>query len=129
MAKKSDSIFEMCPIRNVVARFGNKWAILVLLVLADNGPVRFNALGKLIPDISTKVLADTLRILEADNLINRKVYPVVPVKVENSLTAIGHTLIPIIQQQTDWALANMSPITKHRDKFESGHFKQEYDTK
>ena len=59
MAKKEEknSIVEMCPIRNVVARFGNKWALLVILILDENGSTRFNQLGKLIPDISTKVLS------------------------------------------------------------------------
>lgn len=57
MAKKSEkfSIVEICPIRNVVSRFGNKWALLVILILSENGCCRFNQLGKLIPDISTKV--------------------------------------------------------------------------
>lgn len=68
MAKKSEknSIIEICPIRNVVARFGNKWALLVILILSENGSTRFNQLGKLIPDISTKMLAGTLHTLEAD---------------------------------------------------------------
>lgn len=56
MAKKLEkfSIVEICPVRNVVARFGNKWAFLVILVLNENGSTRFNQLCKLIPDISTK---------------------------------------------------------------------------
>ena len=59
MAKKEEknSIIEICPIRNVVARFGNKWALLVIFVLNENNPSRFNQLAKLIPDISTKVLS------------------------------------------------------------------------
>lgn len=118
MGKKVDSIFEMCPIRNVVARFGNKWSILVLLILSENKAVRFNALGKMIPDISTKVLADTLRTLEADCLVNRKVYPEVPVRVEYSLTETGRTLIPIINQLTEWAQNHIKSIIKHRKKFE-----------
>lgn len=73
MAKKSEkfSIVEICPIRNVVSRFGNKWALLVILILSENGSCRFNQLGKLIPDISTKVLSNTLRTLEADGLVER----------------------------------------------------------
>lgn len=118
MGKKVDSIFEMCPIRNIVARFGNKWSILVLLILSENKAVRFNALGKMIPDISTKVLADTLRTLEADCLVNRKVYPEVPVRVEYSLTETGRTLIPIINQLTEWAQNHIKSIIKHRKKFE-----------
>ena len=107
----------MCPIRNVIARFGNKWSILILLIISENSPVRFNALAKMIPDISTKVLSDTLKTLEADGLINRKVYPVVPMKVEYSLTHIGETLMPIISQLTEWALQNMVSIKRNRQLF------------
>ena len=104
----------MCPVRNVIARFGNKWSILVLLILNENSPVRFNALGKMIPDISTKVLSDTLKILEADGLVNRRVYPEVPVKVEYSLTQTGESLMPVIAQLTEWAQNNMDQIQRHR---------------
>ena len=92
------SIIEVCPIRNVVARFGDKWSLLVLLVIDSEGTVRFNELGRLIPDISTRVLSGTLRNLEADGLISRKVYPQVPPKVEYSLTVTGRSLIPLIMQ-------------------------------
>lgn len=61
----SNSIIEICPVRNVVARFGNKWSLLVLLVIEEEGIVRFNELGRLIPDISTRVLSKTLKMLEA----------------------------------------------------------------
>ena len=98
MAKKEEknSIVEMCPIRNVVARFGNKWALLIILILDENGSTRFNQLGKLIPDISTKVLSTTLHTLEADGLLKRTVFPEVPIRVEYELTETGRSLIPII---------------------------------
>lgn len=121
MAKKSEknSIVEICPIRNVVARFGNKWALLVILILSENGSTRFNQLGKLIPDISTKMLSGTLRTLEADGLVRRTVFPEVPIRVEYELTPTGHSLVPIIRQLTDWALQNMKSIVAHRRKFEA----------
>lgn len=112
------SIVCLCPIRNVVARFGNKWALLVILILSEEGQTRFNALGKLIPDISTKMLASTLRTLEADNLVNRKVYPEVPPRVEYSLTPTGETLVPIIHELTTWALNNMKSVISHRAVYE-----------
>lgn len=122
MAKKieKNSIIEICPIRNVVARFGNKWALLVILVLSENGSIRFNQLGKLIPDISTKVLSGTLQTLEADDLVTRTVFPEVPIRVEYELTETGKSLVPIIQQLTEWALQNMKSIMKHRKKYEAG---------
>ena len=79
--EETNSIIEICPIRNVVARFGDKWSLLVLLVIDNAGIVRFNELGRLIPDISTRVLSGTLKTLEADGLISRKVYAQVPPKV------------------------------------------------
>lgn len=90
----------ICPIRNVVARFGDKWSLLVLLVIEGEGTVRFNELRRIIPDISTRVLSSTLKTLEADGLINRKVYAQVPPKVEYTLTETGKSLIPIINQLT-----------------------------
>ena len=104
----------MCPIRNVVARFGNKWSLLVILILNENGSTRFNMLGKMIPDISSKVLSGTLRTLEADGLITRTVYTEVPIRVEYELTDVGRSLVPIIMSLTRWAQDNMKLIMKHR---------------
>lgn len=91
---------EICPIRNVVARFGNKWSLLIILVLSENGKTRFNQLNKLIPDISTKVLSGTLQTLEADGLVIRTVFPEVPIRVEYELSETGLSLVPIIRNLT-----------------------------
>ncbi len=116
MRKKEEtgSIIEMCPIRNVIARFGNKWALLTVLIIGEQGVVRFNELSRLIPDVSSRVLSSTLRTLEADGFIARKVYAVVPPKVEYSLTDLGHSLLPIIRQLTEWAQKNMNKVMNHR---------------
>ncbi|WP_251620017.1 winged helix-turn-helix transcriptional regulator [Odoribacter lunatus] len=111
------SVIEMCPIRNVVARFGNKWSLIVILILSENEVVRFNELCRIIPDVSSKVLSGTLKALEADGLVIRKVYPVVPPKVEYSLTEMGTSLVPFIVQLTEWAQANMNSILKHREQY------------
>lgn len=121
MKKKeySNSIIEICPIRNVVARFGDKWSLLVLLVISGAGVVRFNELGRMIPDISTRVLSTTLKTLDADGLIDRKVYAQVPPKVEYTLTDTGRSLIPLIMQLTEWAQQNMKNVMTHRRRYES----------
>lgn len=121
MRKKEqlNSIIEICPVRNVIARFGNKWALLVILVLSENEPIRFNELGRKIPDISSRVLSSTLRTLEADGLINREVFQEVPPRVEYSLTDSGKSLVPIIIKLTEWAQANMKSIIAHRNQFNS----------
>lgn len=119
MQKKEDkkSIIEFCPVRNVIARFGNKWAFLVLLTIHEHGVIRFNELGRAIPDVSSRMLSETLRILEADGLIIRKIYPEVPPRVEYRLTDIGNSLVPIVSQLTEWAQKNMKQIMTHRHNF------------
>ena len=114
-----NSIIEICPVRNVVARFGNKWALLVILVLSENEPIRYNELGRKIPDISSRVHSNTLRILEADGLVNRRFYQEVPPRVEYSLTETGRSLVPIIIKLTEWAQNNMKTIIEHRSKSEN----------
>ncbi len=118
MRKKEEknAIIEICPVRNVIARFGNKWALLVILILHENKVLRFNELNRLIPDMSSRVLSGTLRTLEADGLVDRKVYPEVPPRVEYSLTELGSSLVPFIAQLTEWAQKNMELIVKHRKK-------------
>lgn len=117
--EKSDLITEICPIRNVVSRFGDKWSLLVLLVIDRGDVIRFNELGRMIPDISTRVLSTTLKTLEADGLIDRKVYAQVPPKVEYSLTETGKSLIPLLMKLTEWAQTNMKKVMEHRSEYET----------
>ena len=115
---EKNSIIEICPVRNVIARIGNKWAFLVIMILDEKGTVRFNEFGREIPDVSSRVLAGTLRMLEADGLISRKAYAVVPPRVEYSLTEMGRSLVPLMDEMTRWALQNMGDIIEHRRKSE-----------
>lgn len=117
--EERNSIIEICPVRNVVARFGNKWALLVVLILSEHGTLRFSELRRLIPDISSRVLSGTLKSLEADAIVYRKVHPVVPPKVEYQLTEIGQSLVPLIAQLTDWAQTNIRKIMEHRKMYEA----------
>lgn len=117
--EEKNTIIEICPVRNVIARFGNKWALLVILILSENKVLRFSELKKMIPDVSSRMLSSTLRTLEADGLVSRKVYPEVPPKVEYSLTETGLSLVPFIVQLTEWAQKHMKFIVKHREEFEA----------
>lgn len=121
MQKKEEknSIIEICPVRNVISRFGNKWSLLVILILSENKVLRFSELCHMIPDVSSRVLSSTLKTLEADGLVSRKSYPVVPPKVEYKLTHTGLSLVPFIIQLTEWAQKNMKSILKHRNQFEA----------
>ena len=111
-----ETVFTDCPIRNVLARISGKWSLLVLYTLDRNGmsPMRFNQLRRAIPDISQKVLTTTLRTLETDGLICRKVFAEVPPRVEYSLTERALTLIPLVDSLINWAADNMADIV--RDK-------------
>ena len=90
--------------------------MLILCILSENENTRFNAIGKALPDISPKVLTETLKNLEADGLINRKVYAEIPPRVEYSLTPVGRSLMPIIGDMINWALSNFSTITARKKK-------------
>lgn len=111
---KKYTCIDTCPIRNVVSRFSGKWAMLVLCVLSENKTTRFNAINKAIPDISPKVLTETLKNLEADGLIKRKVYAEIPPRVEYSLTQTGKSLMPHISNLISWAMDNFNPIKKEK---------------
>lgn len=105
-----------CPIRNVISRFSGKWSMLLLCILAENESIRFGEISKIVPDISQKVLTDTLRNLESSGLISRKVYAEIPPRVEYSLTELGKSLMPHIKGLVIWALDNYAsifPKSKH----------------
>ncbi|MDR1848099.1 MAG: helix-turn-helix transcriptional regulator [Bacteroidales bacterium] len=106
-----------CPIRNILDRFGDKWSIIVLMELESHNSLRYNDLWRMIPDISERMLAITLRKLEADNLIHRKEYLQVPPRVEYSLTPIGLSLIPHIKNLVKWALDNGVIIMESRENY------------
>ena len=105
---------ESCPIRNVLARFSGKWSILILCVLAENEKTRFNEISKAIPDISSKVLTDTLKSLESYKLITRHYYGEIPPRVEYSLTPLGESLIPKLGVLIDWALENFDKFKPYK---------------
>jgi DNA-binding HxlR family transcriptional regulator len=107
-----------CPVRNVLDRFGDKWSILIIIILGEAGKMRFNGLHKTIGDISQKMLTTTLRTLETDGLISRKVFPEIPPRVEYELTEIGKSLVPHIVRLSAWADEHMPAIKRSRKKYE-----------
>lgn len=118
--KKEPIIFsrtENCPIRTVLDRLGDKWSILVILTLGGVEKMRFNELQKNIGDVSQRMLAVTLRTLEADGLVKRTIYPEIPPRVEYNITERGLSLLPHIQGLTKWADENMPAIKRSRKKF------------
>ena len=90
-----------CPVGAAISEIGGKWKHPILWSLKD-GKLRFNEIGKVIPDITQRMLTKQLRELEEDGLVNRKVYPEVPPKVEYSLTEKGESVVPILQALCNW---------------------------
>ena len=111
-----DAAFPKCPIRNVLARIGDKWTMLVLYTLEQHGTMRFNDLYRGIPDISQKMLTATLRTLTEDGLIHRELFPGVPPKVEYSLTDRGRSLLPHLDSLIGWAIENFDAILSERGR-------------
>lgn len=117
--KQKKKQYQDLSIRNIVARFSNKWALLIILAIYENNILRYTQLMRQIPGISSKALTNTLRVLEADNLVNRTIYREIPIRVEYKLTKTGLSLVPTIQSLVDWAVLNMKAIIKHREEYEA----------
>jgi len=102
MVKKIEEInIEKCPVETALDVLAGKWKILILWYLRSETK-RFNELQKLLPRTTQKMLIQKLRELEEDGIVHREVYPVVPPKVEYSLTEYGKTLKPILKQLYLW---------------------------
>lgn len=112
----NEEVYPECPIRNILARVSDKWSLLILYTLNGNNIMRYNALRHEIPDISQKMLTNTLRTLEEDGFVTRTVYAEVPPRVEYSLTDRANTLLPHIDALIGWAKDNMPAILKDRSK-------------
>jgi len=106
-----------CPVVTALNLIGSKWKIVIIYNLMD-GMKRFNELQKLLPGITQKMLAMRLRELEKDGIIDRKIYAVVPPKVEYTLTSFGQSLEKMIEQVKSWGLDinNLSKQKKSKNK-------------
>ena len=108
-----------CPTRMVLDRIADKWAVLVLGLLTD-GPVRFNQLRRQIQGISQKMLSQTLKSLERDGLVSRKVTPTVPVTVEYAVTPLGQTLSATVDGLRVWAETHMEQVLQAQQQYDTG---------
>jgi DNA-binding HxlR family transcriptional regulator len=100
-----------CPTRVILDRIGDKWTVLVVLLLS-NGPLRFTELRDGIGRVAPKVLTQTLRRLERDGLLTREVFAEVPPRVEYTLTPLGRSLISPISAVTEWAETHVPAISQ-----------------
>lgn len=110
----NEEVYPDCPIRNILARFSDKWSLLILYTLNLQPTMRYNALRKAIPDISQKMLTITLRTLEEDGFVTRTVFAEVPPRVEYSITDRTRSLLPHINALIGWAKDNMPAILHDR---------------
>lgn len=119
--RSSDGRFDVlsaaCPTRQVVGRIGDKWTLLVLTALAGR-TLRFSELRREVEGITQKMLTQTLRGLERDGLVERRVYPIIPPRVEYSMTTRGGTLADVISGIRNWAYGNMDGIESSRREFD-----------
>ncbi len=107
-----------CPVRDVLDSVGGKWTSLMILGLAD-GPRRFSQLRRLIPDISQRMLTQTLRDLQRDGYLTRTVYPTQPPSVEYKLTLLGHSFLALLRSLVQWSSENHIAIRAARAAYDA----------
>lgn len=105
-------------VTELIGRVADKWTMMVVEVLTENGTLRFSRLAEAIGGISQKMLTQTLRAMERDGLVDRTVYPVVPPKVEYRLTQLGLTLGAAFCGVWIWAGDNLAEVEKARAAFD-----------
>jgi len=106
-----------CPVRDVIDHLGDKWSTLLLSLLAT-GPKRFGALRRAVPDISQRMLTQTLRDLQRDGLIEREVFPTKPPSVEYSLSPLGVSLQGPLNALIAWAMEHHNAIRASRARYD-----------
>lgn len=113
MERTYDVLDQSCLARMALELVADKWTVLVIFALED-GTLRYSQIHERIGCITHKMLAQTLRRLEVDGLLTRKVYPVVPPKTEYTLTALGESLLIALEPLFRWGEAHMSEVRASR---------------
>ncbi len=106
-------------VHDMIGRVADKWTLLILEILEDNGELRFTEIGRKVEGISQKMLTQTLRQMERDGLVKRTVHPVIPPKVEYRLTELGHSLSYAFCGVWTWAEANIGKVEAARAEFDA----------
>lgn len=111
------ALTDTCPVRGVLDRIGDKWSVLIVLILAER-PHRFGELRRAVADISQRMLTQTLRDLQRDGLITRHVFPTNPPSVEYRLSPLGTSLLGPLGGLVQWADAHHGAIKAARVAFD-----------
>ena len=106
-----------CPTQRALETIADKWSVIVIYALSK-GTRRYSELQRLIGGVSQKMLTQTLRKLERDGLVERHVYPVVPPKVEYSLTPLGETLTELLKAVCKWAETHLDELEAARVRYD-----------
>lgn len=106
-----------CPTQQVLETIADKWSVIVIYALSRKTQ-RYSELQRMIGGVSQKMLTQTLRKLERDGLVERHVYPVVPPKVEYSLTPLGQTLTQLLAAICQWAEVHLDEIEAARTRYD-----------
>src|ERR1043166_2699773 len=117
-AMKPNAYSADCPTRQILDRVGDKWAVLILLLIRHE-PMRFNALRRAIEGISQKMLSQVLKSLERDGLVRRRAIATVPVTVEYSITPLGATLADAVDPLRDWAEQNLKEVLNAQRRYDA----------
>ncbi|MFC4640117.1 winged helix-turn-helix transcriptional regulator [Deinococcus hohokamensis] len=104
-------------VREMIGRVADKWTLLILEVLEEHGTLRFTRIGEQVGGISQKMLTKTLRQMEADGLLSRTVHPVIPPRVEYSLTPLGLSLSEAFCSVWTWAETHHEAVARARQEF------------
>ncbi|TIT22127.1 MAG: helix-turn-helix transcriptional regulator [Mesorhizobium sp.] len=107
-----------CPVRDVIQGISNKWSSLLMEALAEK-PYRFGELRRLVPDISQRMLTQTLHDLQRDGYVHRQVFPTKPPSVEYSLTDLGRSMFGPLHQLIQWAELNHGAVREARKVFDA----------
>lgn len=110
---------ELCHVNDALYILIGKWKPLILLHLMKSGKLRYSELKGIIPKISPRVLTQSLRELEDENIIKREVFPQVPPKVEYTMTEYGMSLEPILSAMHDWGVTHQKLKMQDHTKKES----------
>jgi DNA-binding HxlR family transcriptional regulator len=107
-----------CPVRDVIDVINGRWSSLLMIALSER-PYRFGELRRLVPDISQRMLTQTLHELQRDGYVHREVFPTKPPGVEYSLTDLGRSMFDALNVLIMWADANYDAVRAARAEFDS----------
>lgn len=119
----ADPFNPACPSREILELIGGKWSVLLICML-QSGPIRTGSLMRSVPDISQKMLTQTLRELQNYGIVERISYPEVPPRVEYRLTQMGHSLAGVVRELEGWIVAHYAELQSFQEVMKRTHQKE-----